>query len=149
MTISVVWFLPNIINYVRFSFWIIIFTTIKTRPVLTLVLVIIAGLIDDFDGPIARQYDLTSKLGMVLDIGIDRLTSAVILVFLASKWTKFYFVFMIFLFTEMFADYTGGVESSYSAQILKQTGETSSEKVKLKIWLSSLPIVWYARFLST
>jgi len=49
----------------------------------------------------------------------------------------------------MFADYTGGVESSYSAQILKQTGETSSEKVKLKIWLSSLPIVWYARFLST
>ena len=140
MTISVVWFLPNIINYVRFSFWIIIFTTIKTRPVLTLVLVIIAGLIDDFDGPIARQYDLTSKLGMVLDIGIDRLTSAVILVFLASKWTKFYFVFMIFLFTEMFADFTGGIATNYAAQVLEETGKVAINKADLFKFDS--PIVW-------
>ena len=140
MTISVVWFLPNIINYVRFSFWIIIFTTIKTRPVLTLVLVIIAGLIDDFDGPIARQYDLTSKLGMVLDIGIDRLTSAVILVFLASKWTKFYFVFMIFLFTEMFADFTGGIATNYAAQVLEETGKVAINKADFFKFDS--PIVW-------
>jgi phosphatidylglycerophosphate synthase len=140
MTISVVWFLPNIINYVRFSFWIIIFTTIKTRPVLTLVLVIIAGLIDDFDGPIARQYDLTSKLGMVLDIGIDRLTSAVILVFLASKWTKFYFVFMIFLFTEMFADFTGGIATNYAAQVLEETGKVAINKANFFKFDS--PIVW-------
>ncbi len=149
MVDSVVWYFPNLLNYVRMLFLILIFTTIKTRPVLTFVLVLITGLIDDFDGLISREYKLTSKLGAVMDIGIDRLTTAIQLFFLASKWPKFYFVFMIFLFTEMFADYTGGVESSYSAQILKQTGETSSEKVKLKIWLSSLPIVWYARFLST
>ena len=77
---------------------------------------------------------------MVLDIGIDRLTSAVILVFLASKWTKFYFVFMIFLFTEMFADFTGGIATNYAAQVLEETGKVAINKANFFKFDS--PIVW-------
>lgn len=142
---SVVWYLPNLLNYFRVFLMILICYTIKNRPVLTLALVLASGILDDFDGSLSRQTNQTSKLGAIMDIGMDRLTTAIQLFFLASVWPKFYFIFMLILFTTMFTDFTGVVAFQYSTQVLEKTGGIIIEAVASQPWFNFnfWPFIWY------
>jgi cardiolipin synthase (CMP-forming) len=78
--------LPNIISFARLLlvpvFGVLIFTE---RDVAALVVLVIAGASDWFDGVIARRFNQMSRLGQLLDPAADRLYIFVTLVGLAWR----------------------------------------------------------------
>lgn len=81
-----VWTLPNAISGIRLLlvpvFAVLIFTE---RDVAALVVLVVAGASDWFDGVIARRFNQTSRLGQLLDPAADRLYIFVTLVGLAWR----------------------------------------------------------------
>lgn len=113
---SVIWYLPNLINYFRSCLIIVAAFTLKNRPILTFILIISAGLIDDFDGPISRSLGQTSKFGANMDLIMDRFTAMMQIVFLASVYPKYWLLFATVQFTEIFGDYLNSTAQVYSEQ---------------------------------
>ncbi|WP_240645841.1 CDP-alcohol phosphatidyltransferase family protein [Georgenia sp. SYP-B2076] len=83
---SRVWTLPNVISGGRLLlvpvFGVLIFTE---RDVAALVVLVVAGATDWFDGVIARRFNQVSRLGQLLDPAADRLYIFVSLVGLAWR----------------------------------------------------------------
>lgn len=81
-----VWTIPNLISMARLAlvpvFAVLIFTE---QDVAAVVVLMVAGASDWFDGVIARRFDQTSRLGQVLDPAADRLYILVTLVGLGSR----------------------------------------------------------------
>ncbi|PFG38071.1 CDP-diacylglycerol-phosphatidylglycerol phosphatidyltransferase [Georgenia soli] len=81
-----VWTVPNVISGIRLLlvpvFAVLIFTE---RDAAALVVLVIAGASDWFDGVIARRFNQTSRLGQLLDPAADRLYIFVTLVGLAWR----------------------------------------------------------------
>ena len=111
---SVVWYLPNLMNYFRAVLILIGAFTIKNRPILTFFLIISAGLIDDFDGPVSRSRGETSKFGANLDSIMDRFMAMMQIIFLASVYPKYWLLFATIQFTEIFGDYLNLAAQVYS-----------------------------------
>lgn len=81
-----VWTVPNVISAIRLAlvpvFAVLIFTE---RDAAALVVLVVAGASDWFDGVIARRFNQTSRLGQLLDPAADRLYIFVTLVGLAWR----------------------------------------------------------------
>lgn len=81
-----VWTVPNAISAIRLAlvpvFAMLIFTE---RDAAALVVLVVAGASDWFDGVIARRFNQTSRLGQLLDPAADRLYIFVTLVGLAWR----------------------------------------------------------------
>jgi cardiolipin synthase (CMP-forming) len=81
-----VWTVPNVISAIRLLlvpvFAVLIFTE---RDAAALVVLVVAGASDWFDGVIARRFNQTSRLGQLLDPAADRLYIFVTLVGLAWR----------------------------------------------------------------
>lgn len=81
-----VWTVPNVISAIRLAlvpvFAMLIFTE---RDAAALVVLVVAGASDWFDGVIARRFNQTSRLGQLLDPAADRLYIFVTLVGLAWR----------------------------------------------------------------
>jgi phosphatidylglycerophosphate synthase len=79
----------------------------RNRPILSLVLCVLSGLIDDFDGDLARYFGQTSKLGQLLDIGMDRLTNFAQMFILACIFPRYWLLFFSIAFVEFGKDFCG------------------------------------------
>ena len=81
-----VWTVPNVISAIRLLlvpvFAVLIFTE---QDAAALVVLVVAGASDWFDGVIARRFNQTSRLGQLLDPAADRLYIFVTLVGLAGR----------------------------------------------------------------
>jgi len=95
--------LPNILSIIRIiliPFFIYFF--IATEYLLAGVLFSISGITDFFDGYFARKYNLTSKLGRMLDPFADKLTIISILIALTIKSIIPGYIAIIILTREVF-----------------------------------------------
>lgn len=83
---SRVWTVPNVISMLRLALvpvfaWLIL----TEQDVAAVVVLIVAGASDWFDGVIARRFDQMSRLGQLLDPAADRLYILVTLIGLGSR----------------------------------------------------------------
>lgn len=83
---SRVWTVPNVISMLRLALvpvfaWLIL----TEQDVAAVVVLIVAGASDWFDGVIARRFDQMSRLGQLLDPAADRLYILVALIGLGSR----------------------------------------------------------------
>ncbi|HHU84025.1 MAG TPA: CDP-alcohol phosphatidyltransferase family protein [Clostridiales bacterium] len=111
---SKIWTIPNLITFVRILL-IPVFAVlfVKASPennyiVYSIIILIISGLTDLFDGKIARRFNQISPLGKVLDPLADKLTQITIAILLFIKFRAcddstmkaFSWVFLFFLLKE-------------------------------------------------
>jgi cardiolipin synthase len=65
------------------------------------VVLIISGITDMFDGKIARQFDQVSDVGKILDPVADKLTQAALIVSLAGRYEQIWALFGLFAAKEL------------------------------------------------
>ncbi len=83
---SRVWTVPNVISMMRLALVPVFAVLIMTeRDVAAVIVLVVAGASDWFDGVIARRFNQMSKLGQLLDPAADRLYILVTLVGLGSR----------------------------------------------------------------
>ena len=130
-------YIPNLINYLRLIILLLMLLSMRKRPISSFILCILSGLLDMFDGDIARYYSQTSKLGYLLDMGMDRLTNTAQMFLLASIYPKYCICFFIVAYTELLRDFSGSVLNSVSlgsslAMFLSK--ENDLEKIKRNVF---------------
>ncbi len=95
---------PNILSFVRLAMIpLIIYTYLGLQnSILTAVLLFLSGLTDALDGFIARRFNMISELGKALDPVADKLTQAVMLLCLVSRFPFILAAFIVLLVKEFF-----------------------------------------------
>ncbi|KAL3856183.1 hypothetical protein ACJMK2_010965 [Sinanodonta woodiana] len=88
-------FLPNIIDYLRIIFALISFYFMPTDPLISSVCYLFSGLLDAFDGHVARAFNQCSKLGGMLDMLIDRVTTMCLCAALCHFYPRYMFLFQL------------------------------------------------------
>ncbi len=104
-----VWTIPNILTFIRILL-VPVFAVLflKNYYMIALVILLLSGLTDFFDGKIARKFNQISSLGKLLDPIADKLTQITIAVLLFFKFRSasdaslkaFSWVFLLFLVKE-------------------------------------------------
>ena len=84
----VLFYLSNLIGYIRI---LSLYFSLQfyTQPLKFMTLYIVSYALDAIDGPVARALHQTSKLGEVLDMITDRISTAVLLALLGPQWLKY------------------------------------------------------------
>lgn len=83
-----VWTIPNVLSLLRLAgVPVFVWLILDHRDGAAVILLMLAGFTDYLDGKIARQFNLVSKLGALLDPAADRLYIVATLVCLAVRGT--------------------------------------------------------------
>lgn len=92
-------YVANIMDYGRLISTILAFYYSKTHPGLFLFLYFFSFALDAFDGMVARKLNQSSRYGATLDMVIDRLSTAGLLIVLSHFYEKYslYFIFLVML----------------------------------------------------
>jgi hypothetical protein len=102
----------------------------RKRPILSFVLCISSGFIDSFDGDLARYYGQTSKIGYLLDVGMDRLTNFAQMFVLGTIFKKYWLIFFSIAFVEILKDFAGSFLNIYRLKLdllVKLNQQTNSD----------------------
>lgn len=126
---------PNLLNYLRFLLLLVLLFNIRKRPLFSFILVTISGLLDVFDGDLARELDESSKLGYMLDKGMDRLTSSAHLFVLAIMFPKYWLMFFSVQFVEIINDISEQILKNYHlfidiAEMINQQNQNLTTIIK-------------------
>ena len=138
-----IFYIPNVLSYIRIVLLILAIITIKKRPILMLVFVLLSGLIDEFDGTISRTLNQTSQFGALLDKGIDRFTSSLQLFFLSASYPNYYYIFLNIQFFEYFNDYLAVETESYHNIYSNKISNDQDEFYMANFIDRLLPLIWY------
>lgn len=127
-------YIPNVINYGRIIVALIMIYNIRTRPFLAFICCLLSGLLDSFDGDVARLLNQTSKLGYLLDVSIDRLTNSAQLFILASLYPKLSIYFYSVMSAEMVKDFSSMVANNFRLEIdlLKPQMNCNNAAIKMQ-----------------
>lgn len=90
-------FVPNILDYLRVVFAFASFYYMPSDPVKASILYIVSGLLDAFDGYMARLLNQASKLGAMLDQLIDRMTTMCLCAALCHFYPKYMLFFQFWM----------------------------------------------------
>lgn len=112
-----IFYVPNLINYVRFILLIIVIYSIPKYPLRTFVINLLAGNLDMIDGIYARSFNQRSKFGALMDHGMDRLATSIIFVYLAVRFKKIWYVFLTVQFVELVMDILMAYVNHYKSVI--------------------------------
>lgn len=109
--------IPNMLSFFRICLipvivWLYL---VKKNYTWTVCILILSGLTDMVDGFIARRFNMVSNLGKVLDPIADKLTQAVMLVCLFTRFPMMLVPLVLMLVRELFMGVTG-------LMIIKKTG---------------------------
>ncbi len=101
--------IPNILSFLRlgmipFIVWLYCF---KAEYVLTGILLVLSGLTDIIDGFIARNFNMISDLGKVLDPIADKFTQGAMLLCLIFRFPLMIIPFFLMLAKELFMTISG------------------------------------------
>jgi hypothetical protein len=135
MPSNVVLYAPNVINYLRLCMVLFMLYHMRNRPILTFALCIVSGFIDSFDGDLARHFGQTSKLGYLLDLGMDRLTNFAQMFVLGSIFPAYWLAFFSVAFVESLKDLSGCLLNNYRLKVdltMKLIQQTDSDMSSLK-----------------
>ncbi len=102
--------IPNLLSLIRIilvPFFVYFFVT--KRYLIAVIIILISGLSDAFDGKIARHFNQISKLGKLLDPAADKLTQIAITVVYFNEFRQsedkalrmFSYVFLLFILKEL------------------------------------------------
>lgn len=115
--IKQIFYVPNLLNYARLVLLIIVILIIPKYPLKAFLINLLAGNLDMIDGIYARSFDQRSKFGAFLDHSMDRLSTSIILVYLAVRYKQFWFVFLSIQFVELIMDFLMGSLNNYRSTI--------------------------------
>lgn len=81
---KVLWYVPNLIGYLRVALVMYAFVNALQRPKVCLSAYVFAFVCDELDGRAARKFRQCSAFGAVLDMATDRVSTAGLMVVLAA-----------------------------------------------------------------
>lgn len=97
--------IPNILSFARIILAVLFFAVYQAehgKNVIALgTILMISGVTDMLDGKIARKFNQISEFGKILDPFADKLTQAVILLCLMSKYKMVKYVILVFIIKEI------------------------------------------------
>ncbi|RNA43846.1 CDP-diacylglycerol--inositol 3-phosphatidyltransferase [Brachionus plicatilis] len=93
MISGTIYYVPNLMNYARVIIIIFMLAKMRTRPFIAFILCLISGMINWYDGTIARSLDQTSRFGHIMDMSLDRLTNSAQMVTLALFYPNYWLFF--------------------------------------------------------
>jgi cardiolipin synthase len=101
------WTIPNILCYIRFAlvpvFIVMYIRAQEPKQYLQAAAVVFAsGLTDFFDGFIARQYNMVTELGKLIDPLADKLTQASLIFVLVLKIKWMFLLLILFVVMQLF-----------------------------------------------
>jgi cardiolipin synthase len=101
------WTIPNILCYIRFAlvpvFIVMYIRAQEPKQYLQAAAVVFAsGLTDFFDGFIARQYNMVTELGKLIDPLADKLTQASLIFVLVLKIKWMFLLLILFIVMQLF-----------------------------------------------
>ncbi|XP_049848729.1 uncharacterized protein LOC126316677 [Schistocerca gregaria] len=105
MVSAVYLFIPNIIGYIRILLVGSAFLSANAHPWRFLTLYGLGQLLDSIDGYAARSLGQVSKFGAMLDMVIDRVSTACLLVVLSVLYPSFSIIFILFLALDIASHY--------------------------------------------
>ncbi len=103
--VSVYWYVPNIIGYIRLILLCLFLILFKSLPLVAVLCYIFSSVLDAFDGFFARILKQSSNLGMILDYCTDRFTIAALAGVLILTLPKFWVVWVLILGLDLFSHY--------------------------------------------
>lgn len=113
---SKIWTIPNILSFLRLALIPIICVLYFIKDgILASIALVLSALTDVVDGFIARRFDMVSDFGKALDPIADKLTQAVVLVCLASRFSYMLSVFTLLLVKDV-------VTGAISLYVTQKTG---------------------------
>ena len=99
-------FIPNIIGYFRFVFYLISFVCHSLGNwQLCIGFYVIAFILDEFDGRAARAFDQSSNFGAALDMVADRSATAGLCLILAQLYPQYLLFFIIAIALDVSSHY--------------------------------------------
>jgi phosphatidylserine synthase len=107
----------NVANGFRLIIFMFMVYNMRTSPFVALSSSIVSGLIDEFDGDIARHFKQTTKFGAFIDRAIDRSTSTVMCCFLCSLYCKYWSLFFLYITVELTGDAVNLLHMHYSSML--------------------------------
>lgn len=125
-------YIPNILDYLRVVFAIIAFYLAKTSPQIFIISYFFSFALDLFDGMAARYFNQKSKLGATLDMVIDRISTAGLLMVLSVLYIEksHYFIFLMMLDvgSHWLQTHSGFMDVPEKGQLLKDNHKSLEEK---------------------
>src|SRR5271170_3513816 len=98
-------FIPNLIGYARIILAAASLYFMRWHPKYCTWLYVVSCLLDAFDGMAARRFGQTSKFGAVLDMVIDRCTTACLLCYLCSAYPAYTVYFQAIISIDLASHY--------------------------------------------
>ena len=125
-------YFANILDYFRLLFAVIAFYNAKTSPNLFIICYFASFALDLFDGMAARYFDQQSKLGATLDMVIDRISTAgllmVLSVFYSNQSHYFIFLMMLDVGSHWLQTHSGFMEVPEDGEKLRDNHKNLEEK---------------------
>ena len=91
--LPVLLYLPNILGYIRIVFAFIgLYYSILHRPIIAILIWVLASVLDLFDGILARRLQQTSQFGILLDIVADNILRSIIYVATCNAASIAYYI---------------------------------------------------------
>jgi hypothetical protein len=107
----------NVANFFRLLVFIFMVCNMKKNPFIAILSSIVSGLIDEFDGDLARHFKQTTKFGAYIDKAIDRATSTLMCCFLSSLYCKYWAFFFLYITLELTGDVINYQHMYYSGMV--------------------------------
>lgn len=92
---------PNIVSFFGVALAVVYFIFIKTKPLLALALIIIARIMDWFDGALARYQEVKSKKGKLIDMICDETVHLMFILGIAYIGLVDIYLALIFAFASL------------------------------------------------
>lgn len=108
----------------------------------TLILLIVSGITDVVDGFIARRFNMVSDFGKIFDPIADKLTQAVMLYCLVTRFKLMLIPLCILVVKEIFAAVTGMLSIKMSGEVFSAKWHGKAATALLYI-IMAVHIVWY------
>jgi len=125
-------YVANILDYFRVIFAVIAFYNAKTSPQIFIISYFLSFSLDLFDGMAARYFNQKSKLGATLDMVIDRISTAGLLMVLSVLYNEIshYFIFLMMLDvgSHWLQTHSGFMDIPETGQLLKDNHKSLEEK---------------------
>ena len=101
--LKVLFYIPNIVGYVRILLLLVSFYVMQSHPKVTIVLYLSSWFLDAVDGYAARCYNQSSKFGWVLDLVTDKMATACLITCLTKFYSEYMFLFQMWLIIDIYA----------------------------------------------
>mmetsp|Transcript_40064 Transcript_40064/g.45959 ORF Transcript_40064/g.45959 Transcript_40064/m.45959 type:complete len:152 (-) Transcript_40064:186-641(-) len=136
MSTHILLYVPNIIGYVRAIFMVLSWNEAITNPNRFLLFYGISYLLDMADGFAARTFNQCSKFGAVLDMVLDRISTASLFAILANAYPNIAVIFYFFLGLDLGSHWLQ-MCSTYMAGDLSHKGDNKDETFIVRMYYKS------------